>query len=194
MKMNEEMKNCLLGLRMDITALERQRKEYAADIDLVVKQPHTLGTCQCCSSHNEYDYYDLDESYGMIDCMQCMNLDNDRGMHAVMNDEVYYAEAALEDMLMSIWVEQDHVEAPDCVVWADDIEIEELDAHFKKEQNHLKAEAYHRSYAFTDSYDPKVEQFIREGRVEMTSGMDCPGGEFINVHVDGELYGRIYPS
>lgn len=194
MKMNEEMKNCLLGLRMDITALESQRKEYAADIDLVVKQPHTLGTCQCCSSHDEYADYDMDESHGMIDCMQCMNLDNDRGMHAIMCDEIYDAEAALEDMLTSIWVEQDHVEAPDHIAWADEIEAEALNEYFKKEQRELKAEAYHSSYAFTDSYDPKVEQLIREGRVEMTSGMDCPGGEFINVHVDGELFGRIYPS
>ena len=183
MKMNEEMKNCLLGLRMDITALERQRKEYGADIDLVMKQPHTLGLCQCGIDEEWFHICDFHENHA-ADC----------NMYAVMEDEINRAEAALEDMLMSIWVEQDHVEAPDCVVWADDIEIEELDAHFKKEQNHLKAEAYHRSYAFTDSYDPKVEQFIREGRVEMTSGMDCPGGEFINVHVDGELYGRIYPS
>ena len=183
MKMNEEMKNCLLGLRMDITALERQRKEYGADIDLFMKQPHTLGTCECIMHENWYQTCELHEDHDS-DCM----------MYNVMGNEVRDAKAALEDMLASIWAEQNHVEAPDDIAWADDIELEELDAHFKKEQNHLKAEAYHRSYAFTDSYDPKVEQFIREGRVEMTSGMDCPGGEFINVHVDGELYGRIYPS
>lgn len=114
MKMNEEMKNCVLGLRMDITALERQRKEYADDIDLVVKQPNTLGRCQC----------GINESYGMIDCMQCMNLDNDRGMHAIMCDEIYHAEAALEQMLMSIWVEHHHIAAPDCIIWADDIELD----------------------------------------------------------------------
>lgn len=58
----------------------------------------------------------------------------------------------------------------------------------------IKAEAYRRAYANTDSYDPELEQLIREGRVEMTSGMDCPGGEFTNVYVDGKLYRRIYPS
>ena len=114
MKMNEEMKNCLLGLRMDITALESQRKEYGADIDLFMKQPHTLGTCECIMHENWYQTCELHEDHDS-DCMMYNNLGN----------ELYYAEAALEDMLGSIWAEHDHVEAPDEVKFAEDMDYEE---------------------------------------------------------------------
>lgn len=113
MKMNEEMKNCLLGLRMDITALRMQRNEYGNDMDLFTKQPHTLGTCQCYTT--EYCHYD---------CELHDNYISDYTMYAVMEDEINRAEAILEDTLLAIWAEQNHVEAPDHIAWADDIELD----------------------------------------------------------------------
>lgn len=31
-------------------------------------------------------------------------------------------------------------------------------------------------------------------KIEMLSGMECPGGEFISVSVDGTTKGRVYPD